>query len=105
MFKAASIVLEMCQRIDWRAQRIRSGRPIMRGWSRHCGKGSTEQGARSRPVLPAPCSLLRAQVTFPIGKLRILFPVAAKIALHTAGAVGGTEGSPIPPNVSVLGTV
>src|SRR2546425_662100 len=33
------------------------------------------------------------------------FPVAAKIALHTAGAVGGVAGSPTPPRAAVLGTL
>src|SRR2546427_2990090 len=32
-----------------------------------------------------------------IGKRRILLPVAAKIALHNAGGIGGTPGSPTPP--------
>src|ERR1700674_853558 len=32
-----------------------------------------------------------------IGRLRIRLPVAAKIALHRAGAIGGTPGSPTPP--------
>ena len=40
-----------------------------------------------------------------IGKLRIRFPVAAKIALTTAGAIGGVPGSPTPPCFSVLGTM
>jgi len=40
-----------------------------------------------------------------IGSLRILLPVAAKIALHTAGAAGGRPGSPMPPTGSGLGTV
>src|SRR5438128_1315814 len=33
-----------------------------------------------------------------IGSERIRLPVAAKIALHSAGAMGGTPGSPTPPN-------
>jgi hypothetical protein len=40
-----------------------------------------------------------------IGKLRIRFPVAAKIAFTTAGAIGGVPGSPTPPCFSVLGTM
>jgi hypothetical protein len=40
-----------------------------------------------------------------IGSRRTGFPVAAKIALHTAGAMGGVPGSPIPPCFSVLGTM
>jgi hypothetical protein len=31
-----------------------------------------------------------------IGSVRMRFPVAAKIALHTAGAAGGSAGSPSP---------
>ena len=34
----------------------------------------------------------------PIGSLRIRLPVAANIALHSAGAIGGTPGSPAPPS-------
>ena len=33
-----------------------------------------------------------------IGRLRMRLPVAAKIALHSAGAIGGTPGSPTPPS-------
>jgi hypothetical protein len=33
------------------------------------------------------------------------FPVAAKIALETAGATGGTPGSPMPDGSSVEGTI
>lgn len=35
-----------------------------------------------------------------IGSRRIRLPVAAKMALATAGAIGGTGGSPTPPIVS-----
>lgn len=38
------------------------------------------------------------------GRLRTRLPVAAKIALATAGAMGGTAGSPAPPDFSRLGT-
>jgi len=37
-----------------------------------------------------------------IGKLRTRWPVAAKTALATAGAKGGTQGSPMPVGRSVL---
>ena len=33
-----------------------------------------------------------------IGRRRIRLPVAAKIALHSAGGIGGTPGSPTPPS-------
>ena len=36
----------------------------------------------------------------PIGRVRIRLPVAAKIALPTAGAIGGVAGSPMPPAAS-----
>ena len=39
-----------------------------------------------------------------IGNRRILFPVALKIALAIAGAIGGVLASPIPPGLAVLGT-
>ncbi len=40
-----------------------------------------------------------------IGKRRTLFPVAAKIAFVSAGATGGTPGSPTPVGFSLLGTI
>ena len=40
-----------------------------------------------------------------IGSRRTRLPVAAKIALATAGATGGTPGSPTPVGCSVLGTM
>ena len=43
--------------------------------------------------------------TFPTGSFLIRFPVRAKIALHTAGAMGGVPGSPAPPCASALGTM
>jgi hypothetical protein len=39
------------------------------------------------------------------GNLLIRFPVAANSALVSAGAMGGTPGSPAPPIFSVLGTM
>src|SRR5262249_48021308 len=39
------------------------------------------------------------------GSLRRRLPLAAKIALATAGATGGTPGSPTPPIFSVLSTI
>jgi len=39
-----------------------------------------------------------------IGSLRIRFPVAAKIALHTAGASAGRAASPTPPGSASLRT-
>jgi len=40
-----------------------------------------------------------------IGNLRMRLPVPAKMALHTAGASGGTPGSPAPPAGALLGTM
>ena len=40
-----------------------------------------------------------------IGRRRTRLPVAAKMALATAGATGGTPGSPTPVGLSVLGTI
>jgi len=41
-----------------------------------------------------------ASSCLPIGSARMRLPVAAKIALHSAGANGGTPGSPIPPGAT-----
>lgn len=40
-----------------------------------------------------------------MGRRRMRLPVAAKIAFATAGAVGGTPGSPQPLGASSLGTI
>jgi hypothetical protein len=37
-----------------------------------------------------------------MGSARIRFPVAAKMALQSAGAMGGTPGSPTPPGGALL---
>src|SRR5437588_3693325 len=39
-----------------------------------------------------------------IGNRRMRFPVPAKMALHTAGAMGGSPASPTPPGGASLGT-
>ena len=48
---------------------------------------------------PRPTCQLR-----PTGSVLIRCPVAAKMALQSAGATGGTPGSPTPPDVAELGT-
>src|SRR6266849_10192954 len=40
-----------------------------------------------------------------MGSRRIGLPVAAKMALHTAGAIGGVPGSPTPPGASPLSII
>src|SRR6266853_6965207 len=51
--------------------------------------------------------LTRYAVAFPAdsGSSRIRFPVAAKMALQTAGANGGTPGSPTPAGGASLSTI
>ena len=49
----------------------------------------------------AECLLKKYQVNR-IGNFLILFPIAANIALHTAGAQGGTPTSPTPPTGKVF---
>src|SRR2546428_4002220 len=44
----------------------------------------------------------RSYVSFPIGSFLTRLPVRAKMALHTAGAVGGAPGPPGAPLASVL---
>src|SRR3989442_14110591 len=39
----------------------------------------------------------RSYVSFPIGSFLTRLPVRAKMALHTAGAIGGAPGPPGPP--------
>jgi hypothetical protein len=48
-------------------------------------------GARGRQLLDS-----RSR----IGSSRMRLPVAAKMALQSAGATGGTPGSPTPPNAA-----
>jgi hypothetical protein len=52
---------------------------------------------------PRPSAHPRSE--FFTGSWRTRLPVAAKIALHSAGASGGTGGSPTPPQKSPLGTI
>lgn len=52
--------------------------------------GGTAQKPRYEPLERAASSV--------IGSERIRLPVAAKTALHSAGAMGGKPGSPTPPN-------
>ena len=47
----------------------------------------------------------RFSVSGLMGSFLIRIPVAAKIPLQTAGAMGGVPGSPIPPRASPLGTM
>src|SRR5258708_209601 len=47
----------------------------------------------------------RARSLARIGSLRMRLPVTAKIAFASAGATGGTPGSPTPVGFSVLGTI
>ena len=59
----------------------------------------------SPSLAPSPVPRPAPYVTVPIGSLRMRFPVNAKIALQTAGAIGGVPGSPTPPGASLLGTM
>ena len=56
--------------------------------------------ASARANTPAQVRLVKS--VSEIGRLRMRFPVTAKIALHTAGATGGVPGSPIPPQRAPL---
>ncbi len=59
----------------------------------------------ARPDLMASFTAERHRIQAPIGNCRIRLPLAAKIALQIAGAIGGVPGSPIPPGGSPLGTI
>ena len=70
---------------------------------------ATFPGARCGPALARrPGHMRCAQIDFSplwtIGRVRTRWPVAAKIALHRAGAKGGTPGSPTPPGGASLST-
>ena len=62
--------------------------------------GRSRKRARSlseaRPLSAQMTEARQALSWSPIGRLRMRLPVAAKIALHSAGAKGGTPGSPTP---------
>src|SRR6266550_5693701 len=68
------------------------------------GCGAWDVGLQAHTPRPTPHAIW-SYVSFPIGNRRIRFPVRAKIALHTAGAIGGVPGSPTPPCESLLGTM
>src|SRR5438132_12034095 len=64
-------------------------------------EGRGGQGVRT----PSAGSGGEVYAIFPIGNFLIRLPVPAKIALQTAGAIGGVPGSPTRPCASVLGTI
>ena len=70
------------------ARRRARGRPLQRG----------SGGDPVDPVRPA-------YTVSPIGSARRRLPVAVKMALHKAGAMGGTPGSPTPAGGASLGTI
>ena len=59
--------------------------------------------AASPPSSDRPSAQARFSCAMSKGSARSRLPVAAKIALATAGAIGGVPGSPMPPGASVLG--
>jgi len=62
--------------------------------------GADSAGGRQGSRLPGPLLLVarthHTSSSARIGSCRMRFLVAAKIALHTAGAIGGVPGSPVP---------
>src|SRR2546430_11212088 len=89
------MVLADTPKMPARQQQINPDEQRNRGdksrWQRHalfCNGPGTKRYARSSARM---------------GNRRIGLPVAAKIALHTAGAIGGGPGSPAPPGASLLG--
>ena len=105
--------------------RCRSGRDLEHQWqyphppryARHalpqCGRGATQLLSRiAGEGGPSPKGLVGEGKTAHTGfrswsfsgSERMRLPVAAKIALHNAGASGGTPGSPPPPQNPPLGT-
>src|SRR3989442_12735391 len=66
------------------------------GWAR-----TRARKFRRGPSRPPTTQILPTQAFMSwsrIGRRRMRLPVAAKIALHNAGAIGGTPGSPTPPS-------
>jgi hypothetical protein len=61
-------------------------------------KGFREGDGRRTVVCSSQCPASHAHIKpcFESGSERILFPVTVKIALHTAGKIGGSAGSPSP---------
>jgi hypothetical protein len=59
--------------------------------------GRHNHDANSKPASSGGEAGHLVYINFVTGNLRTLLPVAAKMALQTAGAMGGTPVSPIPP--------
>ena len=74
---------------------------------RSCARAAGDQ-RRPAGEATAGCSArMRLLLSWPecSGSSRRRWPVSANTALATAGAIGGTPGSPTPPGFSVLGTM
>ena len=72
---------------------------------RHIGRQNGEADWPELTQLAASLNHPLSSSCFCRGKLRMRLPVAAKIALHSAGASGGTDGSPTPPQESPPETI
>src|SRR5438045_9731800 len=66
-------------------------------------RGDKSRWQRHALFCSGPGTKLYARSSARIGNRRIGLPVAAKVALHTAGAIGGVPGSPAPAEASLLG--
>jgi hypothetical protein len=63
-------------------------------------KNADDDARMSRPAIMVTYQIEKPCLT--IGSERMRLPVAANIALHTAGATNATAGSPMPPGLSSL---
>ena len=87
---AAIHVLLLCNR-----KRRAGGSQSFGFWAR---AGIAAPAARATPPIIG-FALAQPRSWFFTGSTRMRLPVAAKIALHSAGATGGTGGSPTPPRI------
>ena len=81
----------MYQALYVKLRRARSGEVVFDSEAHHCRAGIDVQLVVNRTQM---CAQRRSLAW--IGRRRMRLPVAAKMAFATAGAIGGSPGSPSP---------
>ena len=86
--------------------RSRAGRGVYSGRGKGTGERDQKRQSANDPPCASPHCTAQAALRswFISGNVRIRLPVAAKIALSTAGAATAIVGSPTPPQKSPVGT-